>query len=160
MDLQVAASGGGYGHTECPQGIPVEFALLSILAAFGVAFGVLFMALTQQTMGRRRRRSTGDGVDDDDGEEEAGLGGDLAFKFGDILWAGEKVDKIHILNHKCMRASTKWPVYVFTRCNQSFSHRPRAPCKVTIILVLERANVGSQSHVNYPRYDMVLRSTS
>ena len=92
MDLQVAASGGGYGHTECPQGIPVEFALLSILAAFGVAFGVLFMALTQQTMGRRRRRSTGDG-DDDDGGEEAGLGGDLAFRFGDILWAGEKVDQ-------------------------------------------------------------------
>ena len=87
MDLQVAASGGGYGHTECPQGIPVEFALLSILAAFGVAFGVLFMALTQQTMGRRRRRSTdGDGEDVD---TEGGVVGDLAFKFGDILWAGE-----------------------------------------------------------------------
>ena len=82
MDLQVAASGGGYGHTECPQGIPVEFALLSILAAFGVAFGVLYMALTQQTMARRRRRST-------DGEDEEGIVGDLAFKFGDILWAGE-----------------------------------------------------------------------
>ena len=84
MDLQVAASGGGYGHTECPQGIPVEFALLSILAAFGVAFGVLFMALTQQTGGRRRRRSA-----DVDGEDAEGVVGDLAFKFGDILWAGE-----------------------------------------------------------------------
>ena len=84
MDLEVAASGGGYGHTECPQGIPVEFALLSILAAFGVAFGVLYMALTQQTMGRRRRRST-----DGDGEDAEGVVGDLAFKFGDILWAGE-----------------------------------------------------------------------
>ena len=84
MDLQVAASGGGYGHTECPQGIPVEFALLSILAAFGVAFGVLYMALTQQTMGRRRRRST-----DGDGENGEGVVGDLTFKFGDILWAGE-----------------------------------------------------------------------
>ena len=84
MDLQVAASGGGYGHTECPQGIPVEFALLSILAAFGVAFGVLFMALTQQTMGRRRRRSA-----DGDDEDAEGVVGDLAFKFGDILWAGE-----------------------------------------------------------------------
>ena len=82
MDLDVAASGGGYGHTECPQGIPVEFALLSILAAFGVAFGVLYMALTLQTMGRRRR-STGEG----EGEEQ--YGGDLAFKFGDLLWAGE-----------------------------------------------------------------------
>lgn len=83
MDLQVAASGGGYGHTECPQGIPVEFALLSILAAFGVAFGVLFMALTQQTMGRRRRSTDGDG------DDKEGVVGDLAFKFGDILWAGE-----------------------------------------------------------------------
>merc|ERR1719365_491445 len=50
------------------------------------------MALTQQTMGRRRRRST-------DGEDEEGVVGDLAFKFGDILWAGleefeEKVDRI------------------------------------------------------------------
>ena len=84
MDLDVAASGGGYGHTECPQGIPVEFALLSILAAFGVAFGVLYMALTLQTMGRRRR-STGEG----EGEEQ--YGGDLAFKFGDLLWAGELI---------------------------------------------------------------------
>ena len=88
MDLQVAASGGGYGHTECPQGIPVEFALLSILAAFGVAFGVLFMALTQQTMGRRRRRST-----DDEEEGEGGVVGDLAFKFGDVLWAGELANR-------------------------------------------------------------------
>ena len=88
MDLDVAASGGGYGHTECPQGIPVEFALLSILAAFGVAFGVLYMALTLQTMGRRRRRSTGEaGEGEGDGEEQ--YGGDLAFKFGDLLWAGE-----------------------------------------------------------------------
>ena len=73
---------GGYGHQSCPAGVPVELALLSILAAFGVAFGVLFMALTQQTMGRRRRRST-------DGDDEEGVVGDLAFKFGDILWAGE-----------------------------------------------------------------------
>ena len=57
MDLALAASGSGYGHSECPQGIPIEFALLSILAAFGAAFGILYVALTQQTMGRRRRRS-------------------------------------------------------------------------------------------------------
>ena len=48
-----------YVDTECPQGIPIEFALLSILAAFGAAFGILYVALTQQTMGRRRRRSAG-----------------------------------------------------------------------------------------------------
>ena len=87
MDLDVAASGGGYGHTECPQGIPVEFALLSILAAFGVAFGVLYMALPLQTMGRRRRSTGEAGVGEGDGEEQ--YGGDLAFKFGDLLWAGE-----------------------------------------------------------------------
>merc|ERR1712222_243647 len=45
-------------------------------------------------MGRRRRRST-----DGDGDDEEGVVGDLAFKFGDILWAGleefeEKVDWI------------------------------------------------------------------
>ena len=74
-DLQASAS--GYGHTSCPQGIPVEFALLSILAAFGVAFGILYMALTQIT-GRRKRRSGG---------EVGGLGA----KFGDLLWLGESV---------------------------------------------------------------------
>ena len=116
MDLAVAASGSGYGHTECPQvevfymknieryvnhdfikhllsqGIPIEFALLSILAAFGVAFGVLYMALTQQTMGRRRRRRRS-GVDDQlshqhHGEEEED---DVAvsLKLADIFMLGE-----------------------------------------------------------------------
>ena len=32
-----AASGSGYGHQSCPAGVPVELALLSLLAAFGVA---------------------------------------------------------------------------------------------------------------------------
>ena len=62
QDLQAAASGGGYGHTSCPQGVPIEFALLSILAAFGVAFGVLYMALTLTTAGRRKRSSDGLGL--------------------------------------------------------------------------------------------------
>lgn len=52
-DLHGAAS--GYG-SYCPEGIPVEFALLSLLAAFGAAFGILYTALTLQTMGRRKRR--------------------------------------------------------------------------------------------------------
>ena len=52
----VAAASGGYGH--CPDGVPVEFALLSLLAAFGVAFGVLYRALTLTTGGRRRKRNT------------------------------------------------------------------------------------------------------
>ena len=54
-DSVMAASGSGHG---CPEGVPVEFALLSILAAFGVAFGVLYRALTLQTGGRRRRRAS------------------------------------------------------------------------------------------------------
>ena len=53
LDLSGAAS-SGYGH--CPEGIPVEFALLSILAAFGVAFGLLYRTLTLVTMGGRKRQ--------------------------------------------------------------------------------------------------------
>ena len=55
QDLSGAASGSGYGGY-CPEGIPVELGLLSILAAFGVAFGILYIALTATT-GRRRKRS-------------------------------------------------------------------------------------------------------
>ena len=57
-DQLFAASGhGGY----CPEGVPVEFALLSILAAFGAAFGILYRALTLTTDSRRKRSdSTGD----------------------------------------------------------------------------------------------------
>ena len=54
-DLYGAAS-GGYGH--CPEGVPVEFALLSLLAAFGVAFGILYRALTLTTGGRKKRNSS------------------------------------------------------------------------------------------------------
>ena len=53
-DLYGAAS-SGYG-SYCPEGIPVEQAIFAILAAFGVAFGVLYRAIT---MGRRRRRRRG-----------------------------------------------------------------------------------------------------
>ena len=78
---------GGYGHQSCPAGIPVELALLSILAAFGVAFGVLFTALTQIT-GRRRKRSL------DSGEKitpalKTETEVDSFFKFADILLFGE-----------------------------------------------------------------------
>ena len=82
-NLVAAASGGGYGHQSCPAGVPVELALLSILAAFGVAFGVLYMALTQIT-GRRRRRSV-----DTDEMDTAVKTVDPIFKFADILLFGE-----------------------------------------------------------------------
>ena len=99
MDLALAASGSGYGHSECPQGIPIEFALLSILAAFGAAFGILYVALTQQTMGRRRRRSVEVGqAGHGDGElvhqhphqhaEEEEVA--VSLKLADIFMLGEK----------------------------------------------------------------------
>ena len=48
----------GYGG-DCPEGIPVEFGLLSILAAFGAAFGILYMALTIKLGGRKKRNVEG-----------------------------------------------------------------------------------------------------
>ena len=45
-DLAGALSGHG-GH--CPEGVPVEFGLLTILAAFGAAFGILYRALTHSS---------------------------------------------------------------------------------------------------------------
>lgn len=69
-DLVGAASGhGGY----CPEGVPVEFALLSILAAFGVAFGFLYRALTLTT-GKRKKREIGSFV--------------FTSILGDFTWAG------------------------------------------------------------------------
>ena len=85
-NLVAAASGGGYGHQSCPAGVPVELALLSILAAFGVAFGVLYMALTQIT-GRRRRRSVDTSTDEKDTAVKTEV--DPIFKFADILLFGE-----------------------------------------------------------------------
>ena len=76
-DVHGSHSGGG--HSTCPSGIPVELALLSILAAFAVAFGVLYRALTIIT--GRRKRSTGEG------DEGAPVGS--VFQFADLLWLGE-----------------------------------------------------------------------
>ena len=86
-DAYGVASAGSYsggGHSSCPEGIPVELALLSILAAFGVAFGVLYMALTVKTGGRRKRSVTGEEVD---GAEEGYVG--MAFQFADLFWFGK-----------------------------------------------------------------------
>ena len=50
-DLIAAAS--GYGDT-CEQGVSIEIALLTLLAAFGVSFAILYMASTTNT-GRKKR---------------------------------------------------------------------------------------------------------
>jgi len=70
----LGAASSGYGH--CPEGIPVEFALLSILAAFGVAFGILYRTLTLTTAGRKKREF-----------------GSFVFSsiLGDIAWAGTQI---------------------------------------------------------------------
>ena len=85
-DLQASPSGYGHDHYEptptsfCPDGVPLEFALLSLLAAFGAAFGILYVALTQA--GRRRRRRS----------EEAEGGTFLVFntELADLLWTGRQ----------------------------------------------------------------------
>lgn len=68
--LVASPSGSGYGHSTCPDGVPVELALLTLLAAFGVAFGVLYRALTLTT-----------------GKRSAGY---LVFDspLADLLWSG------------------------------------------------------------------------
>ena len=55
LDLEPAASGYGHDHY-CPEGIPVETALFAILAAAGLSFGALFMAITKITARKRRKR--------------------------------------------------------------------------------------------------------
>ena len=106
-----AASGDGY---YCPEGVPVELGLLSILAAFGVAFGILYMALTIAT-GRRRKRSVDDtevvgtwgSCEATDMQEFLGckvdhlVGGNNSFyKVADLLWHGEFIKVLPEINIK------------------------------------------------------------
>ena len=51
-DLHGAFSSGG-GYSSCPEGIPAETAILTILGAFGLAFGILYRAVT--LAGRKKR---------------------------------------------------------------------------------------------------------
>ena len=85
-DLSAAQDGYGYEqvHTSfCPDGVPLEFALLSLLAAFGVAFGVLYVALT---MGKRSlaRDLSSESEEEEEGDIIMFLGSQLA----DLLWSG------------------------------------------------------------------------
>jgi hypothetical protein len=98
-DLVAAASGSGGGG--CPEGVPVELGLISILGAFGVAFGILYRALTLKT-GRRRKRSdfsepesrcavnsVGEFLGCRVGELASGAGAGTWGPVADILWHGE-----------------------------------------------------------------------
>ena len=77
-DLQGAfSSGGGY----CPDGIPVETAILGLLGAFGVAFGVLYRALTITTGGRKKRNVSV-------GIEPQSLLDEIANHIADLYWWG------------------------------------------------------------------------
>ena len=77
------------GHSSCPAGVPVEFALLSILAAFGVAFGVLYQALTIITGRRRKRNAEGLLEEEEDANIEPEPEVGFVFRFADFLWLGE-----------------------------------------------------------------------
>merc|ERR1739848_34372 len=77
-DLYAGASGGGH----CESGVDVEVAILSVLAAFGVSFAILYMASTTNT-GRKKRELT------------------ISDQISDVLWRGledfeNKIDKIKI----------------------------------------------------------------
>ena len=73
------SSGGGY----CPEGIPVETAIFAILGAFGVAFGILFRAVTAITGGRRKRDTEPNSVWEEVGNHVADL-----FWWGNINFNG------------------------------------------------------------------------
>ena len=75
-DLFAAAS--GYG-SYCPDGIPVELALCLLLAAFAIAFGILYRAVTKITGGRRRKRGYTD---------IRSLLEEYQDRFADFLWWG------------------------------------------------------------------------
>ncbi len=49
----------GY-ESSCPEGIPAEIAILTLLGAFGVTFGILYRAVTVATGGRKRRKKRAD----------------------------------------------------------------------------------------------------
>ena len=74
-----------------PEGVPVEFALLSILAAFGLSFGILYRALTLQAAGRSSSRSQLN--IEEPGfllENLEGLSSNLVFQYvPDLIWFGK-----------------------------------------------------------------------
>ena len=83
-DLQPVGD-SGYGKSEyyCPEGIPVETALFATLAAAGLSFGILFMAVTMITMPpmkRKRRKASSSTLED--------IGSSVGGVISDLLWEG------------------------------------------------------------------------
>jgi hypothetical protein len=78
----LAGAYSGYG-SYCPEGIPAETAIFAILGAFGVAFGILFRAVTLITGRRRRRRDAS--IPDDPPKT---VWDELSYKVADVFWWG------------------------------------------------------------------------
>ena len=89
LDLDSAASGYGNDYY-CPEGIPVETALFMLLGALGLAFGILFRAITFITGAARRKRrkrdmsSKGELLDADNDDHDVSLYNKMA----DNVWYG------------------------------------------------------------------------
>ena len=82
VDLDTAGSGYGKSEYYCPEGVPVETALFAVLGAAGLAFGILFMAVTMITMpDKRRKRGAYPNVA---GENHA----PISVVFSDLIWEG------------------------------------------------------------------------
>ena len=81
-----SSHGSGYGGKSeyyCPEGIPVETALFALLGAAGLAFGVLFMAVTMITGAKRRKR--GASPLDNDENDSPPL---YSVMFNELIWEG------------------------------------------------------------------------
>ena len=79
----LAGTASGYGDYYCPEGIPVETALFCLLGAFGLAFGILFRAITLKTGGRRKRRSTGESTPHNSPNSFS-----FFYQLNDLAWSG------------------------------------------------------------------------
>ena len=86
----------GYGHKiiYCPEGIPVELAIFSILAAFAVSFGILFRAASLAGRRRKKRFTSPD-------EDFQTWYEDLKQAAADLAWFGRW---LYCLNCACLSA--------------------------------------------------------
>ena len=76
------SSGGGY--STCPEGIPAETAILTLLGAFGLAFGILYRAVT--LAGRRRKKR--DIISVVGNTEPQSLMDEISNHLADLYWWG------------------------------------------------------------------------